>query len=240
MTSYSHLNSPCLNLWVANVDSVMKHRKCCCNVWDAPIWRTEQTGMEFCFYLLSCSLCFFHESGNNILCCATLMLKQLYFRSVITLSLALVHSQHLGNCSLISYFVLVGTFLCDILSIRMISDPSDAWVASESNNRWTLFRTAAKNILCFRHCLMLYSLGKDVCFPKQEKHLPENKRDKILSIILPLTKNKNNLSLDVNDFSRAWLIFQVERALCNSKHGSIFRLFFFTHHFKMHRGFFFL
>lgn len=50
---------------------------------------------------------------------------------------------------------------------------------------------------------MPYSLGKNVCFPKKEKNLAANKRDKILSIILPLTKNKNNLSLDVNDFSRA-------------------------------------
>lgn len=55
---------------------------------------------------------------------------------------------------------------------------------------------------------MPYSLGKNVCFPKKEKYLAVNKRDKILSIILPLTKNKNNLSLDVNDFSRAQIIFR--------------------------------
>lgn len=95
----------------------------------------------------------------------------LYFRSVITLSLALVHSQRTGSCSHISSFVLVGTFLCDILSIRMISDPSDAQVASESNYRWTLLRTAAKNILCFMNCLMPCSLGRDVSFPKQEKKI---------------------------------------------------------------------
>jgi len=41
----------------------------------------------------------------------------------------------MGNRSLISVFVLVGTRLCDILSIRMIPDPSDAQVALESDNR---------------------------------------------------------------------------------------------------------
>jgi len=66
---------------------------------------------------------------------------------------------------------------------------------------------------------MPYSLGNEVCFPKQGKSLAENKRGKILSIILSLTKNKNNLSLDMKDFSRAWVILQVECALCISKHG---------------------
>lgn len=130
----------------------------------------------------------------------------------------------MGNCSCISSFVLVGTFLCDILSTPMISDPSDAQVASESNYRWTLFRAAEKNTLCSRNCLMPYSLGKDVCFPKQGKNLAVNKRGKILSTSLPLTKNKKNLRPDMNDFSRAEMIFHVECALCNSKHTSIFRL----------------
>lgn len=86
----------------------------------------------------------------------------------------------------------------------MISDPSDAQVASESNYRWTLFRAAAKkNIHGFMSCLMLCSLGKDASFPKQEKNHAANKGEKTLSIILPLTKNKNSLSLDMSDFSKA-------------------------------------
>lgn len=52
-------------------------------------------------------------------------------------------------------------------------------------------------------CLMLCSLGKDASFPKQEKNRAANKGEKTLSIILPLTKNKNSLSLDMSDFSKA-------------------------------------
>lgn len=45
--------------------------------------------------------------------------------------------------------------------------------------------------------------GKMFVSQNKKKNIAANKGEKILSILFPLTKNKNNLSLDMNDFSRA-------------------------------------
>lgn len=181
----------------------MKYRKYCCNIWDASIWRASRQGMEFWFYLSCCSFCSCREPVT--INCAV----PLWFRRSFTSGVQLPFSYHQfipRTWEAIPIF-----FPLSLLVLSCVTFSPLIWSLTSVMHKSLLSQTTdepcsqqlQKILLAAGAVWCCTPQGKTFVFQNKGKNLAANKSDKILSIILPLTKNKNNLSLAMNDFSRA-------------------------------------